>query len=113
MLKKIKQWTKDHKTEVIVGAAVVGIGIASVIILKQHGEIKILRADKNILEESKKFLEMDNILKDDRIQELVNLCEMKDRYTLALASDDLRRGGSLGGQALVDWRYYLDEMCAA
>lgn len=107
-MNKLKEWLKSHKTEVIVGAAAVGMGIATVIIFKQHGEIKVLRADKKILEDGKKLLEMDNILKANRIQELVNLCEEKDACHLALAADDLRRGGSLGGQALADWRAYMN-----
>lgn len=47
-------------------------------------------------------------LKDGRIRNLVELCEEKDDWFKALASDALKHGSSFGAKCMVDRREYLN-----
>lgn len=62
-----------------------------------------MSADKKIA-----FLEKELARKDKRINQLVNLCNEKDRFFSELASDAMRHGSSLGAMHMADKKHYMN-----
>lgn len=91
---KIKKFAKRYGLELVLGVAVVGIGIACL------WQGKKLNENKQVIETQSLIIE----LAEERINYLKALCEEKDKGMLKIASDALRKGSSEGGKALVDWR---------
>ncbi|MEQ2638574.1 hypothetical protein [Paratractidigestivibacter faecalis] len=98
-------------------APVVGIAVtAAAAVTKQAIDNGNLREENERLSGDNDFLRLENEALNDENDHLTDMfldsCERhaeKDAWMDAMASDDLRRGGSLGGQVLRSKRDYLQE----
>ena len=99
------EFAKRNKGKIAFAAAsavAVGLGVRNLELSKEltkaHGVIGSLREER---------AELYSIAYEmiDHISFLEDICAAKDEFVKALASEDLRLGGSLGGQCLAELRY--------
>ena len=98
---KAKEWVGKHKTELVILG---GVGICFV--------VSLYLGRKNILRE---FAWRDSLIlnQQDRIMELENLCEIKDKLFSEMISDGLRHRSSLAAQHMADRKLYLSNVDVA
>ena len=84
------EFLRNHGLEIVLAGSTVLLGA---VCLSQHREILALAAENACLRK--------------RVTDLVALCHEKDRYFLAVISDALRNGSSLGGKFMADRKAYL------
>lgn len=103
-LHKAKSFCKNHQNEIIVGSYIVlvsGLGITAIKMKRYKNSLDV---ERKALENSKQIIDS---LKC-RINNLENLSEIKDSFFNKAISNDLRHGGSFGGQQMAYRKAYLN-----
>lgn len=101
--KKIKQWTSDHKKEILLvaGTAVVVGGAAALFhchsVKLKNTRIRVQDKAIHDLEQKIATMKMQNYER----------CMQKDAAYRALMADALRHGSSMGGEEMAAWKAYM------
>ena len=131
----MKNWAKEHKSEIAIAAIGVGATIAVVVvfngklhvletqyssILKENNELRkayqILSDRYNLRDEHVRktittLLDENRWLRGER-QRLLDLCDLKDEHAKKMMSELLRKRSSMGGRYMADLREYLKSVAA-
>lgn len=101
--KKIKQWTSDHKKEILLvaGSAVVVGGAAA--LFHCH---RVNMLNTRIRVQDLAIHDMEQRIATMKMQHH-ELCMQKDAAYRALMSDALRHGSSMGGEEMASWKAYM------